>query len=467
MFPSNQDISSSTIEPGSFRDPSGFIFTFEEEIYRAIAPSYFEHFSLFTNSGLYKSLLEKKLIIEHVDKEKFLVNGFPEYKIIKAKQIPFVSYPYEWSFSQLKDAALLTLEIQKESLKHQMILKDASAYNVQFNGSQPVFIDTLSFEKYKECEPWKAYGQFCRHFLAPLALMSYTSVELSKLLADYIDGIPLELASLLLPRRAKFLNSGIAMHIAVHARMEKNYSSTNSAQRSKINLPKKKLLALLQHLEECISGLQLKKRKSSWLSYNSDNSYSKEAVQHKEKTISNWLKKIKPEMVWDVGCNTGKFSLLASNHSDYVLAMDADDYCMENFYCELKKAGNKKILPLKIDLSNPSPSLGWANEERKNISQRGKADALLALALLHHLRIGNNVPFAHIANYFSVLAQNLIIEFIPKDDGMIHKMLKTREDIFSDYTEENFRNAFETYFTIHEREALHDSGRILYLMNKK
>jgi hypothetical protein len=164
--------------------------------------------------------------------------------------------------------------------------------------------------------------------------------------------------------------------------------------------------------------------------------------------------------------------LLASEKSGYVLAMDADAYCIENLYADLKKNNknnthaerSRSILPLNMNLSNPSPGLGWANNERSTIAQRGKADMLLALALLHHLRIGNNAPFKMIAEYFSSLASNLIIEFIPKEDSNVKLMMAGRENNFNDYTEENFISAFEIYFNVEEKHLLPGTGRILYLL---
>ena len=227
------------------------------------------------------------------------------------------------------------------------------------------------------------------------------------------------------------------------------------------------MLALVQHLEECIESLKIKSEKSNWISYAEENSYSAEAMNMKKQIISEWLKKIKPKTVLDFGCNTGTFSLLASKHCDYVLAMDSDTFCIEKLYSDLKKSNGKNILPLVMNLSNPSPEIGWANEERKTFSQRGKTDMLFALALIHHLRIGNNVPFSLIAKYFSEQTKNLIIEFVPKDDIRVKQMMAGRESIFDDYSEDNFKKEFEKYFSVNENNSLVDSGRSLYLMSKK
>lgn len=466
MFPGNNILHFET-DAASFRDPSGFVFRHKGELYRAIAPAYFEHFELLMQSGLFQKLIEKNLLINHEEVSFRLPDEFTPFKVIKPHLIPFISYPYEWCFSQLKEAALLTLKVQKEALKHGMILKDASAFNIQFIGPNPVFIDTLSFEKYKEGEPWKAYGQFCRHFFAPLSLMSYRGYELSQFLTTNIDGIPLGLASSLLPLRAKLMNSGVALHVAIHGRMEKKYSSGGSYGKiPSVTLSRSKLLSMIEHLENCIVHFELKPQKTRWNEYVIQDSYTKEAAEKKEKIVLEWLQKTKPSVVWDMGCNTGKFSQIAAANSNYVVAMDADAYCVEYLYKELKR-GIKNVLPLVINFSNPSPASGWANKERKTISMRGRADVVLALALVHHLHIGNNVPFHKISDYFSELGKILIIEFIPNEDKHIKQMLLQKETVFQEYTEENFRSAFEKNYFIRERCRLPDSGRVLYLMLSK
>ena len=275
------------IDFASFRDPSGFIFTHEKEIYRVISPIYAENFSFFIKSGLYKSLSDQKLIVGHTETEKLLLKEYSSYKIIKPEKIPFISYPYEWCFGQLKSAALLTLSVMQESLKHDMILKDASAYNVQFIGSKPIFIDTLSFEKYEENTPWVAYRQFCQHFLAPLALMHYKDSSLSKLLQIYIDGIPLALTSSLLPKKTMF-NSGIALHIHFHAKIQSAYQKKKiTGGKNHFYLSKKKLLAMLEHLKETINNLKSLKDNSIWKNYRSENLYGQSSAEEKSNAGKN------------------------------------------------------------------------------------------------------------------------------------------------------------------------------------
>ncbi|HEY4798422.1 MAG TPA: SAM-dependent methyltransferase, partial [Bacteroidia bacterium] len=414
----------------------------------------------------HKILRSKKLIVDHSEAANILTGDYASFKVIKPQAIPFISYPYEWCFSQLKDAALLTLKIQKTALQHGMILKDASAYNIQFIGSTPIFIDTLSFERYIEGSPWIAYKQFCQHFLAPLVLMSYRSAELSGLLIKYIDGIPLTLASSLLPSKA-ILNSGISTHIFLHSKLQSRHSQHNKAKKTQAQLSKNRLFALIEHIKDCVEGLQLKTDKSNWVKYDNDNTYSPTATEQKEKAITGWLETCKPKTIWDMGCNTGRFSLLSSQKADLVIAMDSDHGCIESLYGNLRKGDTANILPLVQDLSNPSPAIGWNNAERKTISERGYPDIILALALIHHLRIGNNVPFSRIAEYFCALTSLLIIEFVPQEDIRVQQMLSGRENIFQDYTQENFIAAFEQFYTIQQSRPIHDSKRTLFLMSRK
>ena len=465
MISSKQDLSSIVIDSSSFRDPSGFIFSHEKEIYRAINPSYFENFSFFINSGLYSSLSAKKLIVKHSEIEKKFLEEYASHKVIKPQKIPFISYPYEWCFNQIKDAALLTLKIQKESLKHGMTLKDASAFNVQFIGSLPIFIDTLSFEKYKEGEPWIAYRQFCQHFLAPLALMAYKSIELSKLSQLFIDGISLELANTLLPKRS-LANSVVLYHLHIHSKFQNATTSKNQIKKNNLSLSKKKLASIIEHLEEGIVGFSLKKKKSTWNNYNETHNYSAQAKEAKEKIISVWLKKTNPSSIFDLGCNTGEYSFIASPYANTVLSMDSDPSCIESLYKNSSQKG-LNILPLVVDLTNPTPSIGWNNKERKSIPERGKADMLLALALVHHLRISNNTPFSQIAEFFSEWGNNLIVEFIPKEDSQIQRILSNREDIFNNLNFDSFIKQFETIFELTEKQPIPDSNRILCLFKKK
>ncbi len=416
-------------------------------------------------SGLYKKLVSGGMLIPHqpVDDIPPCDKG-KSYKIIQPEKIPFVSYPYEWSFSQLKQAALTTLEIQQIAMDFGMTLKDSSAYNIQFKHCKPILIDTLSFETYRKGGVWKAYRQFCSHFLAPLALMAHKDIRLSQLLRNYIDGIPLDLASSLLPSKMFFSYSLLA-HIHAHAKSQKFYGSKKPPV-SKRGLSKNQIVGLVASLHSGIKKMGWSSSVTEWADYYSDTNYSERGFKHKKDVVSRWLETANPSIVWDLGANTGVFSRLATAKGFFTVSFDIDPGAVEQNFLHAQKSKDANILPLLLDLANPSPSLGWANSERRSFVDRKSADVIMALALVHHLAISNNLPFSKIASFFQNVCRFLIIEFIPKTDSQIGRLLATREDIFEDYTLENFEGAFEAFFRIRDRIQIHDSERILYMMEK-
>ncbi len=451
--------------PGSFRDPSGFLFSEDGLIYRHVNQAYKDNYTLLINSGLYKTLVDSGLLVSH--EEVTANDSIPAnaYKILKPELIPFVSYPYEWCFSQLKDAALTLLKIQKIALNSGMTLKDGSAYNIQFLRGRPVLIDTLSFEKYREGTPWVAYRQFCQHFVAPLALMSYTDVRLNQLLRIHIDGIPLDLASALLPI-STFLRFSMISHIHLHAKSQKCFAGKPTT------IPKHKvsrtgLLALIDSLESTILRLKWEPRGTEWINYYEVSNYSLAAFQHKKQLVEEFISRLKPRNVWDLGANTGIFSRIASNKGIPTLSFDMDPATVEKNYLECLEKKETNILPLLLDLTNPSPPIGWENQERMSLWERGPADTALALGLIHHLAISNNLPMDRIASFFSNISNSLIIEFVPKSDSQVQRLLSTREDIFPDYTQQVFETHFGRNFEIQTSTKLMDSERILYCMWKK
>ncbi len=447
-------------ENSSFRDRDGFIFIQNQKIYRSVAPSYFDNYQLLVKSGLYSKLIENNQLIAHEEVENNTADK--ENIILYPFQIPFISYPYEWSFYQLKRAALLTLEIQLESLKHGMSLKDATAFNVQFLDAKPIFIDTLSFEKYEEGTPWQAYKQFCQHFLAPLCLQVYGISDLNKLQVLHLDGIPLDLTSQILPFRSK-LNLSIYSHIHLNAKYEKKYRSDTSFKTKSIALPKTKQTNILNHLKSIIAGFQLPKSKTNWTDYYADFSYNSENIEEKKDFVSSILRTINPENVIDSGSNTGLFSQIASKISKQIISFDFDASVIHNQCKQLAKEKITNILPLIVDITNPTPAIGWANFERKSFVERlPKDSATLALALIHHLVLSNNLTFEMIAKFYANFSKNLIIEFVPKDDIQSQRLLVTKKDIFNDYTQENFEKVFGVYFRKLNQKSFSDSKRSIY-----
>jgi hypothetical protein len=451
-----------TVIPSSFRDPSGFLFSTDNIIYRQVNSIYRENYNLLKNSGLYDDLVNSKLLIPHEEVGLELALSNLVYKIIKPESIRFISYPYEWCFSQLKDAALITLQIQKKAVDYGMSLKDGSAYNIQFLKGKPIFIDTLSFEKYQEGEPWVAYRQFCQHFLAPLALMSYKDIRLNQLFRIFIDGIPLDLASSLLPISTIF-SVPLLIHIHLHAKSQR-YFANKIVQKKHHKFSKLSLLGIIDSLENSIKKIKWKLKGTEWGEYYDITNYTSDALNQKKLIVAEFLEKEDPKCIWDLGANDGLFSRIASDKGIRTMSFDIDPVAVEKNYLKSKKDNETNILPLLLDLTNPSPSLGWENLERMSLTKRRQADTVFALALIHHLAISNNLPFEKIAHFFFNICNSLIIEFVSKSDSKVQKLLATREDIFPNYTQSEFEQEFSKYFTIECSKKLDGSERTIYLL---
>ena len=433
----------------SFRDPSGRLYWDDGRLLREIAPCYVNDYRWLIASGLYQKLAGDGLLIEHKELETL--------KVIEPEIVPFISYPYEWCFSELKDAALATLRIEKTALEYGMMLKDASAYNIQFIRGKPILIDTLSFVRYQEGQPWSAYKQFCQHFLAPLALMACRDVRLSQLSRVYIDGIPLDLASKLLPLRTR-LDFGIGAHIHANSLGQRYLSGS----KVKGKMSKGMLSNLVEHLERTVQSLGWKPV-SGWKDYMRECSYDEVERERKGYIVEVCLRIAGGKTAWDLGCNVGLYSQVASDAGYKVVAIDSDPSCVEILYNSRKL---DSILPLVVDLTNPSPNIGWMNKERDSLLARAPADCIMALALMHHLIIGNNVPMRELAEFFGQLGRFLIIEFVPKEDLQVRRMLMGRDDIFQ-WSKESFEEEFSRVFSINTQTQVMETDRIVYLMERK
>ena len=453
---------------GSFRDPSGFVFSIEGQVHRQVNQIYRDEYDQLIQSGLYDELAGDEQLIAHteVDPERAVTEDV--YRVIKPALIPFISYPYEWCFSQLKQAALLTLEIQFKALEFGMSLKDCSAYNLQYKNGKPIFIDTLSFERYREGQPWVAYRQFCQHFLAPLTLMSYKDVRLQQLLRVYIDGIPLDLASMLLPRRS-WVNFGILSHIHLHAKSQKRFAD-KPVPLDRQTVGRTAFLGLIDNLRSAVEKLSWQAGNTEWHNYYAISNYSPAALAQKKQLVAEMLDKVTPapQLVWDLGANTGLFSRIAAERGLRTISFDMDPAAVEQNYLASVANADTNILPLLLDLTNPSAGLGWENQERMSILERGPADVVLALALIHHLVISNNLPLEKVAGFFHrICNHSLVIEFVPKRDSQVQKLLLSRVDIFDDYNQTTFEREFSKFFVIQSKHSIADSDRTLYLMVKR
>lgn len=445
----------------SFRDPAGYIYYENNKVYRKINECYFNQYKYLIESNLYKNLEELEYIITHKEIKKTNKDI-----ILEVEKIPFISYPYEWCFEQLKDAALLTLNICKKSLEYNMILKDASSYNIQFLNGKPIFIDTLSFDFYQEGEPWGGYGQFCRHFMVPLILMSYVDENLNCMLKNYIDGIPVEIANNILKGRGGFT---ARQHIKWHSKSISKYND-NSKQTKKISLSKQNLINMIDMMIRQIEKLKTKSIDTEWGTYYDNTNYTELADKRKIELVEKCLEKINikdKDVIFDLGANDGKYSRIAAKLGAKTISFDIDTNAVSQNYKTIKLNKEKNILPLILDCTNPSPDLGFALEERLGITKRGNRKCVMALAFIHHMAISNNVSFDMIASWFSKLGEYLIIEFVPKSDSQVQKLLKTRKDIFNHYNEKDFEEIFKNYYEIIEKNKIDDSKRILYLMKVK
>ena len=451
------------LEDASFRDPSGFIFYDNDNVYRQINRSYQTHFDELVNSGLYAELVDRQLLISHEETDIPSITD-DGYRVIKPRKLNFISYPYEWSFGQLKAAALTTLRIQKLSLSHGLTLKDASAYNIQFIDFNPVLIDTLSFERLDEVKPWIAYRQFCQHFLAPLALMVYSDIRLASLLKVYIDGIPLDLASRLLPWKTRF-SFPLLTHIHLHARSQSKHAGKDISK-VKGRMSRNSLLGLVDNLMSCCNSLKWKSPDTVWGNYYSSTSYTASASDHKAEIVKQFARRIEPQTAWDLGANNGQYSRILSGMGVATIAFDMDPVAVESNWLHVQDRKETYIHPLLLDLTNPSSGIGWAGTERQSLVDRGPVDLVMALALVHHLAIGNNVPFRMIAEFFARVGQHLIIEFVPPEDSQVQRILSSRVDVFAEYDEQSFRKEFLKFYEILECVPVKDSPRLMFLMKR-
>jgi hypothetical protein len=457
-------------DAGSFRDPTGFVYRRDGVIYRQINAGHAADWGLFRSTGLYDRLTAKGWLVEQTEVDLSFAFDDRAAKVLRPREIDFVSYPYEWTFSQLKDAALLTLDIQEAAVASSMSLKDASAYNVTFDGPRPVLIDALSFEARPTDMPWVAYRQFCQHFLAPLALMAKRDIRSGALLRDFIDGIPLDLAARLLPTRSR-LQPGLAMHLHLHARAQKGVMEADDKRaergKSEVRMSRERLEALIDSLRRTIKGLEWDPHKTQWAAYGETSSYTDAGAASKARLVEQFVAATDGNVVWDLGAANGAFSRIAAGLGRTVVAIDGDQGSAEQVYRDLKKSGETGIMPLVVDLSNPSPALGWAHRERRSLADRANADTLVALAVIHHLAIGNNVPLRDVSSYFAQLGRQLVIEFVPKEDPRVKAMLIDRKDVFADYTLDGMLAAFATEWELVDRAPIEDSPRTLLRFNRR
>lgn len=448
----------------SFRDPSGHVFSRDGQLRRQVNESYAADYDHLMASGLYDALTRRGLLVQHDEVQEPPDRG-QAYKVLQPELVPFVSYPFEWAFSQLKAAALATLAIQRAAVEHGMVLKDASAFNVQFVGASPVLIDTLSFERWAVGTPWVAYRQFCQHFLGPLALMSATDVRLGTLSRVYVDGPPLDLVSGLLPVSSRF-SPALFMHLHLHAKAQARHGNAAIAGKVPTTFSKRAMLGLIDNLESAVGRLTYNPSGTTWADYYANTNYTESAMAEKHRLVERVLQVDRPRVVWDLGANTGAFSRVAADTGAYTLAIDGDPAAVERAALDGQSRNERRVLPLVMDLSNPTSDMGWAHDERQSLAARGPADTVLALGLIHHLSLANQVPFRMTAEYLARLGRTLVIEFVPRSDSQVVGMLSRMPHADGQYTQDAFEAAYRERFDVLDAEVIPGTSRRLYRMRR-
>jgi len=457
-------------EAGSFRDPGSRVLVDGQRIFRAIRSSAAPAYETARDSGLLRRLADKKSLVDWTEHDPATLGGaFADAShVLEHPRIPFISYPYEWSFSLHRQAAIHHLDVQLDALDDGFALSDASAYNIQFIGNRPVFIDHGSFIPYQDGDIWMGHRQFCMQFLNPLIFWSRFGVTPAHWFRGNLEGIaPEDLAPLL--RWRDNLSWTVMAHVSAQAALQ-----TRSLRKGQIagkpserRLPRNSLKAMLEGLRRYIVGLKLKGGETVWGDYAQDNSYAAPEAAAKRDFVSQMVSATKPGLLFDLGCNSGDYSLAAIEAgAGSVIGFDFDYGALERAYHRVQ-GKDLPFLPLWLDAANPSPSQGWAQSERKGLAERSNADALVALAFIHHIAIGRNIPLDMAVDWIMKMAPVGVIEFPSKSDPMVRRLLSQREDIFPDYSEEAFIRHVTDRGRIVSQKHLSEGGRLILWYDRR
>ncbi len=454
-------------EPGSFRDPDTKVFRHDGAVFRCLTPRALSDWERLASTSFFKRLTAEHRVIptEQVrDRAGLPALDAKWAAVLKHETVPLVSYPYEWPFSMLRDAALLQLDVTLAALEEGMTLKDATPFNIQWVGSHPTFIDIGSFTAYHAGEPWMGYRQFCKLFLYPLLLQAYRNVSFHPWLRGSLDGIEAEQVRSML-RAQDYLRPGVLTHVYLQAKAQSRYEGSVRDIRADLRAAGFDA-ELIKHnvarLRRLVEGLRWKRTRSTWSNYQHTHTYQSDELRDKVAFVTQALTPRRWHRVWDLGCNTGIYSRLASEHADYVLAIDADHVVIDRLYQTLQAEGCTNILPLISDCADPSPGLGWRGLERRPLNERGAPDLILCLALMHHLVIGRNIPLDELIGWLAGFGAELVIEFVGRDDPMVRQLLRHRADQDFDYSPDAMEAALARHFGTVRRQSLASGTRILY-----
>lgn len=455
-------------EAGSFRDRAARVFYADGEVYRALSERGLEDWEALRATSFFPRLVAKGELIatEPVPTEE--VSPPPGAEVwaglLRHERIPFVSYPYEWSAGMLRAAAMLQLDLLASALEEDFILKDATPYNVQWRGARPVFIDVLSFCRWHPGEPWLGYRQFCELYLYPLMLEAYRGVPFQPWLRGRIDGIPPAEAARIFSGR-DLLRRGVFTHVSLHARSEARFQDSGANVRRELaaaGFAKELITANLRRLRKVVRRLTPPATDSGWTAYSQDNSYGPEDRAVKEEFVRRATSSRRWGLIWDLGANTGELTCLAAQHADYVVAFDADRHVVDRLFEHCREQGPDNVLPLVCDLANPSPNQGWRGIERRDLQSRGSPDLVLALALIHHLVLSANVRVPDLLDWLAGLAPHLVIEYVRREDPMVQRLLRNKDDLYTDYDMQRFEAELARRYHVIERQELPSRRRVLY-----
>lgn len=468
------------LDSGSFRDREGRVFYHEGRVYRALSRRALETWEALAAAPFFERWTREGKIVGTTRaglSEDELQRVAPHWvAALEHERIPFISYPYEWPFSMLRDAALLQLDLLLAALGEGFILKDASAYNIQWRGARPVFIDVASFEIRTAGDPWVGYLQFCQLFLYPLLLTAYRDVPFQPWLRGSIDGISPEACNGVLNRWRDRVRPGVFADVYLQAKLQAREAGAGGVSgepeslRSdlrQVGFRKEMIVHNVRRLRRVVDRLAWRRTSSEWASYADENSYDRESRELKERFVREAAATRRWPLVWDLGANTGVFSRLVSEYADHVVAFDADQLAVDRFYRRLAAEGPENVLPLVVNLADASPALGWRHRERKALSERSRPDLVLCLALIHHLVITANIPLPELVDWLAGLGADLIIEFVTKDDLMVKKLLRNKEDIYDDYALPLFEAALRKHFEIVRQASLQNGQRVLYFGRRR
>ena len=458
------------IEAGSFRDPAGKIFYHKGKVYRILNDEGKKRFEFLKKNELLKNLVNEKLVISsnQISPETLELKEVLNKQVLEHDKIDYISYPYEWSFQQLKDAAIHHLDLHLYLLNNNATLIDGSAFNIQFIGHKPIFIDVLSIKEYEDGEYLKAHKQFCENFLNPLILKSKKNIDFNNWFKGNLEGITTKDLNSALSFTDK-ISYNVFVQVVLLNYLENKTIKDNKIDISKVNkrkFPKKSYISILKNIKSLITNLKVKKDKTVWGDYSKNNTYKIEEENNKKKIVEEFSKKFKFDTLADLGCNDGVYSEICLNNGcKYVVGFDYDLNSINNAF-KSSKEKNLNFLPLYFDASNPSPNLGWLQSERKGFLQRAKFSGMLSLAFEHHLAIAKNIPLDQVIEFLTNIAPRGLIEFVPKDDDTIKKMLSLKGDIFKDYNEVNFKNILSKTSKIVSEKIVSTSGRKIFEYSK-